>query len=37
MYLEIPTAGGDISNNEGAADCGWCIKAGVAAFCALRY
>ncbi len=37
MYIELPTDRPSIRNNRGMADCDVWIKAGVAAFCALRY
>ena len=37
MWIEIPSNRGDIINNVGAADQDHWIKAGVAAFCSLKY
>lgn len=37
MYIELPHDRRSIVNNVGLADCDTWIKAGVAAFCALRY
>jgi dynein heavy chain, axonemal len=37
QFLEIPTDRGDITNNEGHADCGYWIKAGVASFTQLKF
>ncbi len=37
QFLEIPTDRGDITNNEGHADCAHWIKAGVAAFTQLKF
>ena len=37
MYIELPSDRRTITNNVGLADCDVWIKAGVAAFCALRY
>jgi hypothetical protein len=37
QYIELPHDRRSIINNVGLADCDTWIKAGVAAFCALRY
>jgi dynein heavy chain len=37
MFIELPSDRPSILNNRGMADCDVWIKAGVAAFCALRY
>lgn len=36
MFLEVPTDKGDITNNVGIADCGYWVRAGVAAFTQLK-
>jgi hypothetical protein len=36
MYVEMPTDAGDIANNEGLADCGPWVRAGVAAFTQIK-
>eukprot|EP01029_Cantina_marsupialis_P009143 TRINITY_DN2137_c0_g4_i1.p1 TRINITY_DN2137_c0_g4~~TRINITY_DN2137_c0_g4_i1.p1 ORF type:complete len:4119 (-),score=1448.16 TRINITY_DN2137_c0_g4_i1:93-12449(-) len=37
LFVELPQKDGDITNLTGEADCDKWIKAGVAAFCSLRY
>jgi len=37
MWIELPTDKPSVINNVGKADADYWIKAGVAAFCALRY
>jgi hypothetical protein len=37
MFIELPSDKPTITNNVGQADADVWIKAGVAAFCALRY
>ena len=37
FWIELPQKQKDTTNNVGLADCEVWIKAGVAAFCSLRY